>query len=242
MCASASLTVLLEMLHTTGMTQVCSQLEDLQLSVRAGFESVAVSIRNASAKEHARALHTKLEVVMNTYNVVLEAVVPGKSYPGYVKDDAKEAKRNARELYAWAKSHLSARSKKAKLQNLPYVVAMAFAVRVEMDACIIESEMMARIEDQISHLERSWKGVEKFMRVVMRQVVEVTMSTSLLEIAYHFRLHVATYMTLMRSFRASMVALSSPHISLDDICTWDSGPPEVCCPQTGSSPLGPDVG
>lgn len=182
------------------------------------------NLPSMEAKRLVRDFYVKLDMLAKKYHPALKAVACKGEFPQYLKDDIKEIKRRAEELYSWAKIHLSEKSKLAAMQNMPYVVAMAFAVRAEMDACIAESEMATCTESKDFFLNQCRELGNKFLRVVMGQITTLFSDSTLLDVAFDLHTHLGVYVTYIKSFQASLELLKATDTAeYEHIYSWDDG-------------------
>lgn len=156
---------------------------------------------------------------------MIDGISDGKPYAQHVKEDAKAARDAAMDLVSWIKSRMFKRGKDGSLKNFPFIVAMAFSARVEMDSYIIESEMIRSGKERETFMNRIRRPAEELAKIVFGQLCDLVNSSSLLEIAFDLHVYVATYVTLLKSFRASLSLLpplSNPEMPFD-IYDWNDG-------------------
>lgn len=189
-----------------------------------GVENFVESLSGTVTKRLVCDFYVKLDMLAKKYHTTIKAVVCKGEFPQYLKDDIKEIKRRAEELYSWAKLHLSEKPKLAVMQNMPYIVAMAFAVRAEMDACIAESEMAVCTESKDFFLNRCRELGNKFLKVVVGQLSALFGDSTLLDVAFDLHTHMGVYVTLIKSFRASLELLEAADTAeYEDVYSWNDG-------------------
>lgn len=153
------------------------------------------------------------------------------------RDSAVNAEGRAEELYAWAMTHLpdfGHRNKESqvtglnrhqKLGVIPYIVAMAYAVRIKIDARMVKSHSMEDKDDRERHLMRSRSIVGDFVSLLRAALMATVIDVSLLEMALDCHLPMATYMMLMKGIQASAQTMveKSETINQTKIEAWDDG-------------------
>ena len=187
-------------------------------------ENFMAGLPNMEVKRLVRDFYVKLDLLAKKYHPTLKAVACKGDLPQYLKDDIKEIKRRAEELYSWAKLHLSEKSKLTAMRNMPYVVAMAFAARAEMDAYIAESEMASCEESKEFFLNQCRELANKFLRVVVGQITTLFGDSTLLDVAFDLHTYLGVYITLIKSFQASLDLLTEAGTAdYEDVYSWDDG-------------------
>lgn len=207
----------------------------MELQEKRSFESILDSVQSEAAKRDVREFKINMDAAMKAYVMIIRdmeahAEAGEHPYPSYVKEDAKEAKRSATLLYMWAKTYVpkcttdeTTADKGKKLSKLPYILAMALAVRIEMDACLLEGDMMDSQTDTKLFETRSQEIVIDFVNLLSDTLSELLTSTSLLEVALDFDFYISTYISLIRGFRASLKPLDYILPKLSEIFDWDDG-------------------
>ena len=112
--------------------------------------------------------------------------------------------------------------KTAKLKMIPYIVAMAYAIRVKLDTYYVESSGMDRTE-RFGYLERGRSMVDQFMEVVEVAVRVTLHDSSLLDVALDYCLALTTYITLIAALRASVAMMLESEDAPSPIAPWDDG-------------------
>lgn len=213
------------------MEEVRERLEELHGGMKSGFRRVIAAIRFHPEKETYRKLLMKTDLVTLSYRNIISAFsFRGRRYPEYVKRDTDEARYRAEKLYFYAKSFMFEDPiyqvdpiKKIHQDSLQYIIAMALAVRVDMDACLVESEMMDYAEDREMFMYRSRRLILEYIGMLARQIVETMSCISLLDLVLDFHLHLAMYTTFVKSFCVSLDLIASPDAKHCDEYMWDDG-------------------
>ena len=94
---------------------------------------------------------------------------------------------------------------------------------MNMDACLLESEMMDSQRDRASFKTRSQAIVVDFVSLLTETLIELVTSTSLLEVALDFHLYISTYISLIRGFRTSLEPCKHAVSKLTDLYDYDDG-------------------
>ena len=107
---------------------------------------------------------------------------------------------------------------------MPYIVAMAYAVHVRMDARVIKSHSIADKAERKRYLERCHRTIDDFVKLLRSAILATVTDTSLLEIALDYYLALETYVMLILSLQASVKMTTSPEpVTGAKIKAWDDG-------------------
>ena len=220
------------------MAQLCQHLRQhlrlLESPLTADVDAmIAAAIRDQNACA-VRDFKSKLDGLTLAYEPLIErlaraAETRSSVFPTPALRDAAKAEMHANALYAWACTFVptntdvqTERDKASKLQMMPYIVAMAYAVRAKLDVYYVESSDMDGTE-RLEHLERCRKIVEEFVATI-KVAVRVTLhDSSLLDVALDYPLALTTYMALMAAMRASVQMMLKPSDAPKAIALWDDG-------------------
>lgn len=152
-----------------------------------------------------------------------------RRFPLSAAKDAAKAETQANTLFAWASTFVPktpaswARwNKQDKIAVMPYVVAMAYAVRIKLDVHYVEGSMVSDAEKS-DYLERSRKTVDEFIPILQMAVKATLDGSSLLEVALDYHLALTTYVTLLTALRKSVQMTLSPQSSPENVVAWDDG-------------------
>ena len=222
-------------LHRAGAADICDRLDALKAQVEQGFESVISTIQNADAVRVAREFKAKLNSLTLAYNPLVEDVISfakhgSQGLSDFAREDADKAEMRADDLYSWAQTFVptgggqAALSKHAKMELMPYIVAMAYAVRVKLDAHLVRSCLLSEVK-RGPYLKRAHGIVDDFARVLQAALAAVVTNTSLVEIALDCYQPIATYVTLMAALRASVDTMLATERGPGSrkIALWDDG-------------------
>ena len=231
-------------LHCPGAADICERLDSLESKVGQGFEAVIATITNAQATQTARDFKAKVRLVTLVYDDLVEDITEAaeakdRHFPSLAnelaKSNAEKAEMRADELYAWAEGFVpdmrgeqgsgqANMSKQDKLGSMPYIVAMAYAMRVKTDARLIRSHSIVDGAERTRFLERSRSSLGVFMRKLRSIVLAIISNTSLLEIALDYHLILATYVMLIASMpmslRSTVEPCKGPRAKVE---IWDDG-------------------
>ena len=217
-----------------GPTEICCYLPLLLQSPMTEDVSNMISdtIGDANSAQPVRELKAKLEPVMLAYEPLVRRFTQAAesdppAFPSFARDDAARAEKAANELYSWASTFVSkgTRSqvqlnKQAKLMMTPYLVIMAYAVRVKLDAHYVESSMLERAE-KLQYLERSCSIVNGFVALLRVAISTILQGASLLELALDYQLSLTTYVTLTAKLQRNVQMMLAPGDSPRIIDMWD---------------------
>ena len=218
----------------TGAADISGSLDAaLHTQIDQGFEKAIATIEAPDAAVRtARELQAKLATLTQAYDPLVEDVIKlaegrHRGLSSFAKEDAGNAELRAGDLYSWASTFLpgtnQALSRSARLEMMPYIVCMAYAVRVKLDAHLLRSHLLPRSK-RAQYLQRAVRVVEDFVQVLNQALSAVTASSSLLDVALDFELPVATYATLITTLRDNvqeMLLLGRGMPS--EIAMWDDG-------------------
>ena len=219
-----------------GATQVYSDPSSLERIMQSDFETLIEAVTNRDAIQAAREYKAKLDKLTMAYNPLIKDVIraaenEGRQFSNIVSRDAGRAESSADEIYAWAKTFVpnSVRatatvSKQTKLKMMmPYVVAMAYAIRVKLDAHLAESNMMDD-DDRDEFLERTCSTVEEFIAVVQAVTGMIIEDASLLEYALDYCLPLTTYFKVTDTMQRSVDSIMrAPEEEAAAAAEWDDG-------------------
>lgn len=157
--------------------------------------------------------------------------------------NATEADREARYLYAWATTRLpnvyrgdrygrsTGMSKQEKLRAMPYLVAMAYAVRVRMDARMVESHSLRDKDHRRRHSASSREDVNNLTDLLRAALMATVRDTSLLEMALDYHQAVRTYAVLINKMEQSVQKIGEipQAIEEEELQAWDDGLSDIRC-------------
>ena len=218
----------------SGAANISSKLDSLHEEMSKGFENVLKTVEDERAAQDARDFKRRLDSLTVKDDRMCEDMMDAAQnqgrYPEYAKDQAKDAMESAEDLYIWAHAMLpdgmdenTTMTRQRKLQIMPYIVAMAYAVRVQVDAYMVKSHFFASDVDQKKFIKMGHRIVDKFMDLLQSAVKALVAETCLLEIAMDYQLPLGTYLTLMQSLCGSIKSLSSPESIREKAAEWDDG-------------------
>ena len=220
-------------------------MNDLRLLLGPITQDVNTMIAAADADDSARVVRdfkSKLDAATLAYDPLTKRLLTAakggsssSSFPGLALRDAAKAEMHANMLYSWARTFVPTDTsgqagmnmdKAAKLKMVPYIVAMAYAVRIKLDVYYVESSGVVKAERH-EYLERSCSTVEEFLKVMQVAMYVTLRNSSLLDVALDYHLALTTYATLTAALRASVQMLLKPRDAPRTIATWDDGLEQV---------------
>ena len=149
--------------------------------------------------------------------------------PKFALRDAMRAESQANTLYSWARTFVpkdvanqTAMDKTTKIKMMPYIVIMAYAVRVKLDVHYVESTSVVKAE-KAEYLERSRKVVDEFVALLRVTTNAILDTSSLLDVAIDYHLALGTYIALMAALRKSVQMLLTPADAPQPVALWDDG-------------------
>lgn len=226
-----------------GSAEICKRLDSLEHQVVQGFDAVLKAIEDKEAAEIARQFNTKLEWVALKYKELVGDIADAVENTDQrcqglagdlAKSDAIETESRADELYVWAKGLVPASDDiggsrtplgmAGILGAMPYVVAMAYAIRVKVDARLVKSHSIASKGERKRYLERSRSMIKEFVTRLRSIVMTIVRDASLLEIALDYHLALTTYVMLIASMEASAeIMVDANGAKPKTIPVWNDG-------------------
>ena len=218
------------------MSQLCLHFQLLEAPLTQDMKAM-IAAADRGGDDNGRVVRdfkSRVETVTLVYKPLVERIVKAsnsgsRGFSNLALRDAAKAEISANTLYSWAGSFVptntnsqSSMDKAAKLKIMPYIVAMAYAVRVKLDAYYVESSGVDRTE-RLEYLERSRNTVEQFIETVKVAVRVTLYESSLLDVALDYHLALTTYIMLMAALRASVATLLTPKDTPKSIAPWDDG-------------------
>ena len=186
-----------------GGADVCARLDMLESKIDQGFDAVIGTIHSTRAADKARELRIEQDLVIRAHNEVVEDMIhvaESEQLPPRASERASIAEQRADRLYFIAKSSVpasksdqAALSKQDKLVLMPYIIAMAYATRVKVDARMITS-----LRDGPTELQRCQQYIDEFAQVLRNAIEAIVYDVSLLEVALDYYLPLAAYLNLYR--------------------------------------------
>ena len=218
--------------HEADVAQICKHFRQLEGPVSCDIDAVIAAINNDESARSARDFKSRVDSVALTYEPLIKKIIAiTKSDAGRFSTlalrDAAKAEIHANMLYSWARTFIpkdpkADMHKAAKLKMMPYVVAMAYAVRVKLDVHYVESSEVSKAE-RLEYLERSRNIVEQFTEV-LEVVIKATLNdSSLIEVALDYHLTLSTYVALMIALRTSAQLALAPGSAPETTALWDDG-------------------
>lgn len=105
---------------------------------------------------------------------------------------------------------------------MPYTVAMAYAVRVKMDANLAKSYLIPETE-RANYLRRNGGIAESFTLVLHDAIKGLLYNTGLLKVALDYQQPLAAYVTLMGTLPSSARLMRASSSAPEKIVLWDGG-------------------
>ena len=214
---------------------ICRHLRALESIASQDLDVVIDAVEDKDAARSARDFKANVDSLALAHDPLIKDILEttaskSQRFPSFVARHAEKAETHANTVFAWARTFVpnvvtpqTELDKRARLRMTPYIFAMAYAVRVKMDAHLIESRMIDEV-DRSAYLDRSRNIVEEFM-VVLEAAIDVSIrNTSLLEIALDFHWALTTYLVMMAALRRSVQLMTeSRKDAPEDVTTWDDG-------------------
>ena len=221
-------------LSLAGVAQLCQHLHMLKSPLKDDINAmIAAAIRDQDARA-VRDFRSRIDALTLAYEPLTRRIVKAAeshpiAFPAPALRDAAKAEMNANALYTWARTFVpmdtdtpTKNDKVAKLQLMPYIVAMAYAVRVKLDVYYVESSGVDK-KERLEYLERGRNTVDEFVATI-KVAVHVTLhDSSLLEVALDYHLVLTTYIALMAVMRATAQMMLQPSDAPRTIASWDDG-------------------
>ena len=208
-----------------GSTDIYSKLDALHAETDRDSDTVISGIQSEGPVGTAQELKDKVDSLIQAHEPLVADIINfaadvSRGMSDYAKEDADKAEARADYLYSWANKW--ALSEHAELKTMPYIVCMAYAVRVKLDAHLVRSSLCSK-DDCAYYYREAADAVEKFVGVVSPALKAVTGDTSLLSIAFIRHYPIAIYATLVRTLRDSARNMGSPKAASKQIERWDDG-------------------
>lgn len=194
---------------------------------------IAAADTNVSAQS-VRDFKSRIDSVTLAYGPLANKIIKageqgGATFTPLALRDAAKVEKHAIELYSWARTFLpkdsaiqAATDKASRIKMVPYVVAMAYAVRIQLDVYYVESSGVDKA-DRLEYLERSNNVVEQFIEVLKVALKVMLGESSLLEVAMDYHLALTTYVALAVALRVSAQMMMAPQDVPKTIALWDDG-------------------
>ena len=220
------------LLSSADLAELCRCLHLLEGPTTKEVDAMIAAADSEDSPRAARDYRSKVDAVTLAYAPLAERILKATEHDSGVFSrlalrDAAKAEKQAIELYSWARTFIPknatvARDKAAKIMTVPYLVAMAYAVRVKMDVYFVESSGASKSE-RLEYLERSRKTAEQFTEALSVAVRVVLNGSSLLDMALDYNLVLTTYITLKAAVQANVQMLLKPKDVPQTIALWDDG-------------------
>ena len=221
-------------LSLADVAQLCQHLHLLESPLTDDADAmIAAAVREQDGRD-VRDFKSKVDALTLAYEPLTRRIVQAAerrpiAFATLAIRDAAKAELHANALYTWARTYVptdtdveTKRDKAGKLQLMPYIVAMAYAVRVKLDIYYVESSDVDRAE-RLEYLERCRNTMDE-LATTIKAAVRVTLhESSLLEVALDYHLALTTYMALMAALRATAQMMLQPGDAPQTIALWDDG-------------------
>ena len=229
------LLLLLPLMVIAGPTETCAgYLRRIDSFMTQGVDAVVGAANHASSDSSMRKFKTKVDTLRQAFEpqaekIVKTAVDESQQLTRYDKKDLARVEKEADELYSWAGSHVYKKhenhvglDKAGKLMQMPYLVAMAYAIRVKMDVCYAESREV-KLAERRQYQDRNRSIIEDITALLQIALNAILEKASLLEVALDYHWAVSTYVTLMVALRESEQMMLTPRNSSRTVELWDDG-------------------
>ena len=220
------------------LSELCQQLRLLEDPVSQDVDALIAAASVEPSPRAVRDFKSKLDAVRLAYEPLMEQMLEvaksdAHTFPQFAATDATKAEIHANILYSWARTYVpqdadspATMDKTAKLNMMPYIVAMAYAVRVKLDVHYVESRGMIEAERH-EYLKRSSNVVEQFMATLELAMRAMLHDSGLLEVALDYHLALTTCVTLKAAMRASVQMILGSHDVPRTTVLWDDGLAEI---------------
>ena len=133
------------------LAEFCRHLRLLEGAISEETDAMIAAAYNEHSARAVRDFKSMVDAVKLTYEPLTERMLKAakssaSTLPKFALRDAAKAEMHANTLYSWARTflpketdNLAGMDKAAKLRMIPYVVSMAYAVRVKLDVHYVES-------------------------------------------------------------------------------------------------------
>lgn len=187
-----------------GAADICERLDSLETKAHQGLGAAAAIACDFKAK---------LQVVTLAYDALVEDIIQAtenkdRQFP--TMDNADRAEKCADELCVWAESFVPdsastqvGLSGQDKLAPMPYFVALAYAMRVKMDTCMVRSRGTVIIAERMVYLEACRSAVNGVVKRIRAAAVAIVSDASLLDVALNYHSALAIYVMPIASLQAS---------------------------------------
>lgn len=226
------------MIFVAETLEIYNQLCLLESPLSQDIDDKVNVIDKSDCTQSVRTFKENIDAIILAYEPLVERIARAaegadRKLPTFASKDASKAEGAANSLYAWAGTFvpkepgsLENLDKHAKLALVPYLVAMAYAVRVKLDAHYVEGSLLDK-KERAEYLERSQRTVEKFTVLARTVINSILKSASLLEVALDYHLALKTYVALMASLQKSLEMILAPGDTPSDAPRtaqmWDDG-------------------
>ena len=221
--------------HCADPAKTCSYLRLLESSTTEDIEAMIATVDTKDCDQSVREYKSKLGSVAMAYEPLIRrftnaAESDSHEFPASAAKDAAKVEAQANVLYSWASTFIPRHtgdsrarlSKQAKLEMMPYLVAMAYAVRVKLDVHYVEGGVAAESE-KAEYMDRSRSLVDQFNAQLRTAMDMMLQKSSLLDVALDYNLALMTYALLMETLRKSVLIMLAPQNPPGVIETWDDG-------------------
>lgn len=225
-------------LGCAGLSHLCRHLPLFETPLTHELESMIALEDDENCDRSVRDFKSKLEATTLAYEPLAERLIKTVSATGSNKlsnvalRDAAKAEMHANTLYSWARTFIpkhssnsgsqTAITKAARLQMMPYIVAMAYAVRIKLDVFYVEGSAVDQAE-RLEYWERGRSVVEQFKSAAQNALRALLIDSSLLDVAIDYHLALTTYTALMATLRKSVQTLLATDDVPETIQLWDDG-------------------
>ena len=163
-------------------------------------------------------------------DLIVSIQTNGEKASQLAESNAEKVEYRADELYAWSKTFLpdmsSPLSRVSKVSIMPYILSMAYAIRVKLDTVASRIVLMGD-EEGTESLELIGKDVEAFIQVLQSALKAIIRDTGLLEVALDYYMPLAILATLIQALKIAPISPrlsdSDWHLEGEAIAVWDDG-------------------
>lgn len=218
----------------------CRQLRLLEGRFTADVNATIAAAGNADSTPAARVFKSKIDALTLAYEPLAQKIIDAAksdsssiTFASQALKDANRAEKHAIELYSWAREFIpqdadtqADMDKTAKLKLIPYLVAMVYAVRVQLDVQYVDDHKSTRAERQ-GYLGRSRNIAEQLLAILAMAMRTLLQDSSLLEVALDYHIALTTCVESIKALRKCVQMMLAPSSVRESTELWDDELSEI---------------